>query len=110
MNKPVDLIVANTLHEAASMREQLPEVLKSALDNNLENGDGIDQVSRALLSNMAASGTIHQVRLALAAIGAPSERDEIRRQFRAVCEQRAEARGETTREDQTTPSVGGSLQ
>lgn len=85
--KPVDLIVANTMHEAAERIESLSDFIralgfkKSEIDAQMNK-----EIARNLLMDIATQGNIKVVYAALKAIGAPSSADDIAVGLQAVRE------------------------
>jgi hypothetical protein len=86
MSKPVELIVANVLHECAARRERLPIAARALINSHRITRD--EALARDLAINIVAHASIANVLQALAAIGAPATLDEVGQRFDAVVEQR----------------------
>lgn len=89
MSKPVDLIVANALHDLAQRHEEFPPLVRALIDKHADRRN--EAAARDLLVQIACGAGIGPVCAALAAVGAPSSAEEIGQRFDAVREQRATA-------------------
>jgi hypothetical protein len=86
MSKPVDLIVANVLHEAAARRERLPDFALKLIEARRRERD--EALARDILVNLADQGSPATVVALLAAAAGLASLDEVGRRYDAVCEQR----------------------
>lgn len=85
--KPIDLIVANTMHHCMSRWDALGEFIRSL---GFSSGE-IDQqmhkeIARKLLMDIATNASITKVYAALKAVGAPCSSDDIKEGLQAVKE------------------------
>lgn len=102
---PVDLIVANTTHETLGAIEEAQDAIAKISEAIQQTNPGmimpefnpkdeqfVESYARQLLCNIAHRATLGVVRKALAALGCPSESDEIWARIDAAREvQRREA-------------------
>lgn len=90
MSKPIDLIVANHMHDVVSGAIQKIALLQSlGVDDKritLENAvkQGADYIARDLLCSIAMSADIRKIYAALKAVGAPDSAAMIREGIQAV--------------------------
>ena len=92
-NRPIDLIVANVMHDAAGfdplidkilhVAEQFRPDLKKSLKKDLD-ASFYDDVARRLLCMIANEAKIADVHKALAAVGAPASAEMIGEGVQAV--------------------------
>lgn len=87
MTKPVDLIVANVLHECAAKREKLPAPLRKLLDSSKPEIRNI-ALARDLLHNIILEADETRLLKLLSAVGAAASLAEIGQRYEAVLEQR----------------------
>lgn len=88
--KPVDLIVANTMHRCVQRTEAAAPMVKMLI--GAEGGSRsfedalLENFARAILVDIASEADIAKVYAALKAVGAPCSRDDISEGRRAVLE------------------------
>lgn len=93
-NKPIDLVIANTMHEAAKSLDVIDELAKELLNTNnspdhhklIAAGRSAfrEQIARKLLCSISHDCTLDVVFSALAHLGAPSSSDMIQDGLQAV--------------------------
>ena len=90
--RPIDLIVANMMHEAVDASESVDDLVKELkkagfrVDGKPTVPDLAEKVAREMLCRVAHDATMEQVFKALAAVGAPCCADDINEGMRAVKE------------------------
>ena len=88
--RPIDLIVANMMHEAVDASETANDLVKHLekaglrIDGTPPLTGFAEQVAREMLCRVAHNATMEQVFKALAAVGAPCCSDDINEGMRAV--------------------------
>lgn len=95
--KPVELVLANTLHEDLSKIETLPEPIRSAAARGgPSRGSLVEGIARSALCRIAHDVPIAVVLRALAAAGAPGTLAEVEARIAAVEDQRRAAGQDAT--------------
>lgn len=86
MSKPVDLIIANRLHETAERLASVPQALLTVARPEQLSAE----LARALLCAVSHDAALPLVLKALAVAGAPSTLDEIAQRLQAARDQQRE--------------------
>lgn len=91
--KPIDLIVANFMHEAATTHDAIIEKGRRAgiPEDKLRDivGDGASEaMARAILCEISHNASLGQVMRALSALGVAATIDDLVQRFRATQDQR----------------------
>ena len=87
--KPVELIIANALHDALSRAEMMPEEWRVGLIDKICAEESAVPFGRMLLKEIADSASDNVILKALAAIGAPATKAAIAQRLQAVRDQRS---------------------
>lgn len=86
MTLPVDLVIANALHQAADTIERMPGFLRTAAQTDTERLH--DALARDLLRKIAETARLDVVLVALAAAGGPATLAEVAQRWQATLDSR----------------------
>lgn len=88
MTKPIDLIVANTMHDIAETiraAQAFTRAVGGKFSSDIDQ-DARDAIARMLLRNVARDAPLSAVLKALKIIGAPNSHDDIDEAVKSVME------------------------